>query len=71
MYFPLQCQNCFKAHDFQREAYGSCSTCKKKHMCETCCYEHKCLEGKNMQLQMIINPSWIYNLMKSIEEKDE
>ena len=65
MSFPTQCQECFKAHDFKRECFGYCSTCKKEDMCENCCYTHECIPGKIRQLQIITNPAWICNLIKT------
>lgn len=71
MSLPTQCQNCFKAHDFSRECFGSCSTCGKKDMCENCCYEHECLPGKGRQLRIITNPAWICNLVKTWERVEK
>ncbi len=68
MSFPTQCQNCFKAHDFTRECFGSCHTCHKDDMCENCCYTHECIEGKARCLQIITNPAWICNLAEELEK---
>lgn len=59
---PMQCSECNKAYDFNREAWGWCRTCNKQEMCEQCCYAHECTKGKSRQFSIIINPSWIANL---------
>ena len=68
MSLPTQCKNCFKAHDFIRECFGCCATCKKDYMCEGCCYSHECVPGKSRNLRIITNPAWICNLVKTLSE---
>ena len=65
------CSNCNKIHNFDTEVSGYCSTCKKKDMCEKCCYSHTCIPGKVRQLHIIINPKWISNLRKSLNYEDK
>ena len=63
----MQCTECKKPYDFETQVSGSCSTCNKKNMCETCCYSHECIEGKRKQLIIITNPKWICNLVKNMK----
>jgi hypothetical protein len=63
---PSKCQNCFKPHDFSKEAFGWCKTCNKADMCWQCTEEHEYLPGKSRRIIVITNPAWIRNMVKNM-----
>lgn len=68
---PNQCQNCHKAHDFQKECFGHCNACNKGYMCEQCCSSHECIPEKRKDVVIITNPSWKMNLVKRSNDMDK
>jgi hypothetical protein len=68
---PNNCQVCKIPLDFSKHCSGVCKTCNRKYMCEDCCYTHPCVPGKRRQLIILTNPSWVMNLMKTLEKNED